>query len=325
VIVDAARYVDGVRVDERATDEASDGVGGGFSWIGLLEPDQDDFDSIHHLAGMHELAIEDATDANQRPKLDIYGDAMFVTMKTAGLHTDTGGIAFGELHVHVTGESIIVARHGDTNHLSDVRARLEAQPAVLAAGPVAVLHAIIDDVVDAYIPVLDALGDQIEAMEEAVFSGTNTDSAEALYELKREILHFVAATRPLIGPLETLVSGRVPVAGDSDYYRDVLDHLRRVVDRAETYRELLTTIFQAHLTKVSVRLAEVGVRQNEDMRRISAWVAIAAVPAGVGGIYGMNFEHFPELGWAYGYPFALGLIAATCTTLFGLFRRAKWL
>jgi len=323
MIVDAAHYIDGQRVELPDPWEAQHDQG--FTWIGLFEPDPTEFDGIHQVLGLHELAVEDATDANQRPKLEIYGDSMFLAMRTAGTDATTNEITFGELQIFVDAHSIVVVRHGEASALAEVRNSLETRPETLAAGPMAVLQAIMDQVVDCYGPVLDVLGDAVEAIEEAVFSDEGIDSVEEVYNLKRQVLHFLGATRPLKGPLEALVAGKVPVEGEPVYFRDILDNLTRLVDRAETYRELLTTVFQANLTQVSVRLAQVGVQQNEDMRRISAWVAIAASPTVIAGIYGMNFRHMPELDWTVGYPLALTVMATSCVVLYVLFRRAQWL
>jgi magnesium transporter len=322
-IVDAAHYARGRRLELGA--DWSPPVEEGFSWIGLFEPDPEEFDGIRQALGLHELAVEDATDANQRPKLEVYGDSLFVAVRTAAMRPNTDELVFGELQLFVAARSVVVVRHGDVSELTAVRARLESDPEALAGGPMAVLHAILDRVVDCYEPVVESLGDAVEAVEEAVFSDDGIDSIEQVYELKRQVLHLLGATRPLMGPLESIIAGKTPLEGRAAYFRDVQDNLARVVERVETYRELLTTVFQANLTQVSVRLAEVGVRQNEDMRRISAWVAIAASPTVIAGIYGMNFRHMPELDWRLGYPLSLGAMVLSCVVLFVVFRRAKWL
>jgi magnesium transporter len=323
MIVDAAHYVDGHRLEpfEPGQPPRKDG----FTWIGLYEPDPEEFDDIRESLDLHELAVEDATIANQRPKLEAYGDSMFIAARTAGLGHDDGEIVLGELQIFVAATSIVVVRHGDANKLTEVRNALEANPTLLAGGPMIVLHAILDRTVDCYGPVADILGDSVEAIEEAMFSDQGIESVEDIYELKRLVLHFLAATRPLIEPLQMLAAGKTPLEGEPAYFRDVVDNLSRVVDRTMTYRELLTSVFQANLTQVSVRLAEVGVQQNEDMRRISAWVAIAASPAIIAGIYGMNFRHMPELDWTLGYPFALAVMALSALVLYRLFRKSQWL
>ncbi len=323
MIVDSAHYVDGRRFEMSEPWKSPRDTG--FTWIGLFEPDPEEFDSISEILDLHELAIEDATDANQRPKLEIYGDSLFIAVRTAMPDADNGGIEFGELQIFVSADSVVVVRHGGASQLAQVRADLEDDPEALAGGPMVVLYAILDQVVDYFGPVADALGESVEAVEEAVFSDDGIESVEVVYELKRQVLHFLGAARPLIAPLETLATGKTPLIGDLVYFRDALDNLTRIVDRAETYRELLTTVFQANLTQVSVRLAQVGVQQNEDMRRISAWVAIAASPTVIGGIYGMNFRHMPELGWKLGYPLALTVMFISCLILYRLFRRAQWL
>jgi magnesium transporter len=211
-------------------------------------------------------------------------------------------------------------RHGGPSPLNDVRKQIESRPDMLKCGPGSVMHAIIDRVVDDYEPVLAGIEDDIEEVEEEVFSPGRRNPTERIYKLKREVLSMHRATAPLIEPLKKLARGDVPHVHEEirEYFRDVYDHVARANDAAESMREMLNGILDANT-------AQVSVRQNDDMRRISAWVAIAAVPTLLAGIWGMNFQHMPELSWRFGYPMALGVILVVMLTLYGLFKRAGWL
>ena len=325
MIVDCAVYEEGQRRDgamklhdayEACREE------GAWTWIGLYEPTEEEFDSIRREFALHELAVEDAIKAHQRPKLEVYDDMLFVVLKTARYIDPTEVVQFGEILIFLGGDSLITVRHGEGSDLHDVRLRLEEDPDYLARGPGAALHAIMDKVVDDYGPALSGLEVDVDQIEEQVFSpGPDSGNpAERIYHLKREVLEFVRATAPLIDPLERLAAGKyVQVHPDVvAYFRDVNDHVLRVHETLEGMRDLLTSVLEANLTQVSVR-------QNEDMRKISAWVAIAAVPTMIAGIYGMNFKHMPELGWPDGYPLALFLMVSICSTLYWRFRKAGWL
>jgi magnesium transporter len=266
---------------------------------------------------LHELAVEDAIKAHQRPKLEIYGDSLFLVLKTA--RWESGDIELGEILVFVGQGFIVSVRHGETA-LHEVRLRLEERPDLLRCGPGAALHAIVDKVVDDYGPVVEQLDAAIKEVEAEVFSGGRTNPAERIYALKRDVLEVHGAIVPLLGPVQELAS--VPHRHVSEeirpYFRDVHDHLLRVVAQVQEFRELLTSVLTANLTQTTVR-------QNEDVRKISAWAAIVAVPTMIAGIYGMNFEHMPELEWRFGYPLVLLAIAVACLTLYRAFRRAGWL
>ena len=328
-IVDCAAYIDGERVPS-CTDpiQAIDHVrtqGRGFVWIGLHEPDTDEMTVIAELFGLHELAVEDAVSAYQRPKMDRYDKYLFLVLKTVCYVEHTTGSAVeivqnGEIMMFLGADFIITVRHGTHSQLAGVRATLEADPEQLAIGPASVMHAIADRIVDEYLDVVEAVEDDIDDMENAVFTTDKPVDIEQIYLLKREILGLRRAVTPLTPAVRSLAGTPNPLVAAEirEYFRDVEDHLSVVADRVSSFDEMLTTLVQA-------ALAEVTTRQNEDMRKISAWAAIALVPTAIAGIYGMNFEHMPELTWTYGYPMALGFILIVCVLLFMLLRRRGWL
>jgi magnesium transporter len=329
-IVDCAIYRDGCRVPgqlswREAIDEV-DRTGEGFVWIGMHEPNEAQFAGIAERFGLHPLAVEDVINAHQRPKLEAYEDTLFAVVKT--VHYDDslpGGTAevveTGEVMVFLGMNFVITVRHGEHGGLHRVRMRLENDPDLLCLGPSVVLHAVLDSTVDSYVVVCRALQEDIDEAETAVFSASNriTDS-NVIYVLKREVLELRRSTAPLAPVLRQLSHGRVKQIEPRvrDYFRDVDDHLSEVVDRVNGFDDLLTTL-------VSANLARVSVVQNEDMRKISAWVAIAAVPTMLAGIYGMNFKHMPELSWTFGYPLVIAVMVAACGSLYRAFKRNGWL
>jgi len=323
VIVDSAVYEDGRRrngnVDVHEAMEACR-EHDCFTWIGLYEPTEDEFDSIRREFALHPLAVEDAINAHQRPKLEVFDDMVFIVLKTARYVDPTEVIKLGEILIFIGHDYIITVRHGEASELGGVRRGLEEQPALLRHGPGAVLHAIVDRVVDDYGPAIAGLGEDIDEVEDQVFSQMRSNVAERIYKLKREVLQFEHGVGPLVDPVDRLARGKYAVIHPEvrTYFRDVNDHLLRAHDQLEGFRDLLTSVLQANLTQVSVR-------QNEDMRRISAYVAMAAVPTLIAGIYGMNFDHMPELGWRVGYPGALLLMLSIVGFLFWRFKRAGWL
>jgi magnesium transporter len=323
MIVDCAVYEEGHRRDGAVGVEQAHAARqepGAFVWIGLYEPTEEEFDSIQREFQLHELAVEDAIKAHQRPKLEVYGDSLFIVVKTARYVDPEEVIELGEILLFVGDNFLITVRHGTASGLHEVRRDLEADQERLKRGPGAVLHAILDCVVDDYEAAIDGLTADIEQVEEQVFSPDRDNPAERIYKLKREVLAFEHATQPLAAPIDQLARGHFPLIHPDtrDYFRDVYDHLVRVHDQLVGFSDLLTSILQANLTQVSVR-------QNEDMRKISAWIAIAAVPTLIGAIYGMNFEHMPELTWTYGYPAVLVVMATICGILYRQFRRAGWI
>jgi magnesium transporter len=323
VIVDCAVYEDGQRREgglalEQAYEACSQP--GAFVWIGLKEPSPDEFDSIQREFELHPLAVEDAIKAHQRPKLEVYEDMLFLVIKTARYVDPVEEVELGEIAVFLGEGYIITVRHGSASDLHPVRERLEDSPELLRCGTAAVLHAVIDKVVDDYQPAIDGLLVDIEQVEEEVFSSAGSNPVERIYNLKREVLDFHRGTFPLLEPVERLSRGAYELVHPEirEYFQDVSDHLNRVHDQIDGLRDVLTSALEANLTQV-------GVRQNEDMRRISAWVAIAAVPTAIAGIYGMNFKHMPELDWTFGYPLVIAVMAAICSLLYWRFRRAGWL
>jgi magnesium transporter len=332
-VVNCAVYLDGARrTGHHPAAEAIAQVrrkkGNGFVWIGLHEPTEEEFAGIAELFGLHPLAVEDAVHAHQRPKLERYDTALFTIFKTvhyvehARLTATSEVVETGEIMVFTGPDFVITVRHGGHGSLGPLREGLEAVPEQLAKGPSAVLHAIADHVVDQYLAVTDAVQDDIDAVESEVFSdyrGRGADAAR-IYQLKRELLEFKRAVAPLARPLQRLAEDPLPLI-DSDiraYFRDVSDHLARVNEQIAGFDALIDSILQANV-------AQVTVAQNEDMRRITAWAAILAVPTMVCGIYGMNFDHMPELHWTYGYPLVLAVMAAACFLIHRGFRRNGWL
>jgi magnesium transporter len=323
VILDCAIYEEGRRRDGKvdlphAYKACRDH--GCFAWIGLLEPSVEEFDSLRREFDLHPLAVEDAIHAHERPKLEMYEDMALLVLKTARYVDPNEVVKLGEILLFVGRDFLITVRHGEASDLHGVRERLEGSPELLKAGPGAVVHAIVDKVVDDYGPALEGLEQDVEEVENEVFSPDRPDRTERIYKLKREVLAFYHAASPLLGPIDRLARGHYEIIPQEvrTYFRDVNDHLLRAHERLEGLRDLLTAVLQANL-------AQVTVRQNEDVRKISAAVAILAVPTMIAGIYGMNFEHMPELGWTFGYPLALALMAGICTLLYRYFRRVGWL
>jgi magnesium transporter len=322
VIANCSVYERGHRRDgdlplERAGSAARDDDA--FVWLGVVEPSATEFEAIAREFDLHELAVEDAVKAHQRPKVELYGDTLLVVVKTARYVDPEEVIEIGELLLFVNPSFVVTVRHG-AGDLAAVRARIEQRPDLLEHGPGMVLYAILDQVVDGYEVAAEGIEVDIQQVERQVFSEDRGNPAERIYKLEREVLDFQAAVAPLSGSVEEIARGHFEVvpAELHDYYRDVHDHLRRAGGQIAGFRELLGNALQANLTQVSVR-------QNEDMRKISAWVAILAVPTMIAGIYGMNFDHMPELEWRFGYPAVLVVIALACTLLYRRFKRAGWL
>jgi magnesium transporter len=323
MIVDCAIYEEGQRRDGRVDLEHAYDVRhepGKFVWIGLYEPTEEEFASLRREFRLHPLAVEDAIHAHQRPKLEVYDDMIFLVLKTARYVDPTEVIQLGEVLVFLGDDYIITVRHGEASELRAVREALEADPKHLRRGPGAVLHAILDRVVDDYQPAIEGLETDIEEVEEQLFTAERSNPTERIYRLQREVLQFRKASAPLVEPIAKLAAGHYAQIHPEihDYFRDVNDHLIRARDQLDAMRDLLAGSLQANL-------AQVGVRQNEDMRRISAWVAIIAVPTAIAGIYGMNFQHMPELRWELGYPGAVLLMLVICVSLYTYFKRVGWL
>jgi magnesium transporter len=324
VIVDCAVYeggrrrAGGVELDDAYDACRSDGSA--WVWIGLFEPGPDEFESVAREFELHELAVEDAIKAHQRPKLEKYGDTIFLVLKTARYIDESETVEVGEIMLFVGKSFIISVRHGAITDLHPVRESLEERSDLLECGPGAVLHGIVDKVVDDYNPVLLGIEDDVEELEDEIFSPRRTNPTERIYKLKREVLEMHRATAPLIEPLGELAERHEEYVHDNlrDYFRDVYDHVQRANEIVEGHRDLLNGILDANL-------AQVSVRQNDDMRKITAWAAIAAIPTVVGAIYGMNFKEMPELHWEFGYPAAILLMLAICAWLYRYFKKVGWL
>ena len=327
VIVDCAVYTDGKRREgalplEQALEAASEPDS--FVWIGLHEPSHDEFEAVREEFGLHELAVEDAIRAHQRPKLEVYDCDLFVVLKTARYDDRTERVEFAELQLFIGERYVVTVRHGQASALAHVRRTIEQDLGRIRCGPMAVLHAVMDHVVDDYAPVIDGLDNDMAEIEEAVFEPDRPrgapDPSQRIFKLKREVLEFYRNTEPLLEPLARLAAGQLPGAHPElgSYFRDVEDHLKRSVSAIAHARDLLSDALDANL-------AQVTVRQNDDMRTISAWLAIGGFPTVVGAIYGMNFEHMPELGTRYGYFVVVAISAAICLYLYRRFKKVGWL
>ena len=337
-VVQAALYRDGVRVATPASladtfRELRDQPDG-MAWIGLARPTEDEILSLAAEFDLHPLAVEDAMEAHQRPKLERYGETLFVVLRAARYLDASEEVDFGELHVFIGPDFLITVRHGAAPDLSAVRHRMEETPELLKLGPEAVLYAILDAVVDGYAPVVAGVQNDIDEIETEVFGGDPWVSRR-IYELSREMVEFQRATRPLVGMLHSLMAGFAKYDTDEElqrYLRDVADHVTHTSERVDGFRQALTDILTVNATLVTQQqnaemraLAEAGFEQNEEIKKISSWAAILFAPTLVGTIYGMNFEHMPELGWSFGYPFAIGLMGVVCVSLYLIFKRRDWL
>jgi magnesium transporter len=337
-LVDAGLYRDGVRV---ASPHSLDGVyaameadPAAFVWVGLYRPSAEDVLSLARRFDLHELAVEDAIVAHQRPKLERYDDTLFAVLNAARYLDTEEVVEFGELHVFVGPSFVITMRHSESPDLSGIRAGLEADPDLLALGPEAVLYAVLDAVVDEYIPVVAGLENDIDEIESQVFDG-DPKVSRRIYELSQEVFAFRRATHPLLRILDALAGGFEKYRVDEElrrYLRDVADHTTRVADRVDGFQLQLRDILTLNATLVAQQqneemrqLSRSGHEQNDEIKKISAWAAILFAPTLVGTIYGMNFSYMPELGWQYGYPMALALMAVVCLTLYLVFKRRDWL
>ncbi|HEX3792839.1 MAG TPA: magnesium and cobalt transport protein CorA [Pseudonocardiaceae bacterium] len=329
-VVDCGVYVEGKRLPGHWTHaEAIEEIRSrhnGFVWIGLHEPGGPQIEGIAATFGLHKLAVEDAVQAHQRPKLERYDDSLFMVLKTLKYvahespTTANEIVETGELMAFLGKDFIITVRHGNHSGLADLRRELECEPEHLRAGPAVVLHALTDRVVDNYLAVSKLLEADIDEVETRIFAPRTVIGSESIYLMKREVLEMRRAVMPLAQPVRMLAEGEirlVPTAVRS-YFRDVHDHLTTVTEQVAGYDELLTTLVDATLAKISLQ-------QNTDMRKITAWAAIISIPTMVAGIYGMNFQDMPELQWKFGYPLALLVILSACLILYRIFRRNEWL
>jgi magnesium transporter len=329
VIVDRALYRDGERVaapQDLAEMAAACRAADGIAWLGLYRPTHEEFADVTREFALHELAVEDAVGAHQRAKLEYYGETLFCVLHPARYVDETETVEFGEVHVFAGPRFVITVRHGHAPDLAAVRRSLETRPDLLRRGPVVILHAIMDRVVDDYAPVLAGVENDIDEIEDEVFdAGVRVDLSRRIYELTREVIAFQRAIKPLVAMLERLIVAPGVEEEEGRYLRDVHDHALRVQEQADGFRELLQNILSVTLTLETKTLGEVANEQNDQVKKISAWAAILFAPSMVGTVYGMNFEHMPELRWQHGYAFALALMGAVSLALYLLFKRRHWI
>ena len=292
-----------------------------FVWVGLHEPSEELLRRVQKEFGLHDLAIEDAHSAHQRPKIEMYGDSLFIVLRTAQVQSEGRGIEFGETHFFMGSRYLVSIRHGSSLSYTEVRARCEAKPALLRNGPAFALYALMDSIVDQYFLIVDALEQQLQALEEKIFSESfSRETTADIYNLKRELLEVKRSVSPLIDICNRLMRFDLELIpeGTRPYFRDVYDHAVRINEMVDILRELLTTALEANFSLISIS-------QNEVTKRFAGWAAIIAVPTMIAGIYGMNFRSMPELSWQYGYPVVLSLTIGSCVLLYAHFKRSGWL
>ncbi len=325
VIIDCAVYRDGVRRDVDCRDDMRAAVEAAnqphdFVWIGLHEPDADELRRVAEVFGLHPLAVEDAVKAHQRPKLERYESDLFLVLKTLWYVEETDQVETGEINIFVGERYVVSVRHGTGAALAGARRDLEQKTAVLGHGPAAVLYAICDRVVDEYEEVAGELEVDVSEIEQTVFSTSRSGDAERINRITRAGLACGRAVAPLREPVNRFATGTAGLIPKESmpFFRDVHDHVLRVSEEVAALDDLLSNVLSAHLAALSLQ-------QNDDMRKISAWVAMAAVPTLLAGIYGMNFDHMPELHWTFGYPLVIAVMATICAILYRLFKRSGWL
>jgi magnesium transporter len=337
VIVNNAIYKNGERIASpttlEETTELKDSLRG-MAWIGLYRPSVEEFQAVADEFGLHELAVEDAVQAHQRPKLERYADVIFVVLRCAHYVDPKEIIDFGEIHVFLGSDFVISVRHGEYPSLEKVRERLESEPALLALGPPAVLYGIMDQVVDEYRQVITGLEHDIDEIEIEIFGG-QPDVSRRTYSLAREVIEFQRAVNPLGPMLAAIREGKTGLTIDSslnEYYRDVQDHVIQTQEYVQGYREILQNVLSVNIAIVGLqqnedvqRLSQIAIKQNDEVKKISAWAAILFAPTLVGTIYGMNFDNMPELDWGYGYPIALLMMVSVSVILWAVFKRKGWL
>ena len=336
-VIDNAVYVQGRRTPDPASlDQTFQTLHArkGLAWIGLYRPDSSEIEAVANEFGLHELPVQDTISAHQRPKLERYGETLFVVLLPARYLDDVERVEFGELHVFVGPNFVITVRHAESPDLASVRHRLEADPALLGLGAEAILYAILDQVVDEYAPVVAGLENDIDEIEDQLFGG-DPAVARRIYELFREVIEFQRATQPLSGMLEALARGFDKYGVDLELQRnlrDVADHVTRVVEKGDAYRQLLQNALAVNATLVTQQqneemrsLTEASLAQSEEVKKISAWAAILFAPTLIGTIYGMNFDYMPELSWTLGYPLAVALMIGMGFLLYLVFKRRHWL
>lgn len=321
MVVNCAAYADGCRVANIPIEDISEAlkVPGRFVWVGLHEPDEALLRQVQKEFGLHDLAVEDALRAHQRPKLEEYGQGLFVVLRTAQMQDDR--IVLGETHIFVGPRYVVSVRHGSSLSYTDVRTRCEATPHLLRKGPGFVLYALMDFIVDHFFPILTALEERLDNLEEQIFEGQpDRDAIEHIYELKRDLLMLKRAVSPLIDICNRLmrIDNALIPTDTQPYFRDVYDHVIRINETLDTLRELVSSALDAKLSLISVG-------QNEVTKKLAGWAAILAVPTMIAGIYGMNFEFMPELHWHHGYWVVMGAMGTLCGFMYWRFKRSGWL
>lgn len=337
-LVDSAVYVRGHRVDSppnlHASYRSMRRRRGATAWIGLYRPDNAVLDSLQRAFGLHQLAVDDAISAHQRPKVERYGETVFVVLRPARYLDDEEVVEFGEVHLFTGPDFVVTLRHSEVPDLAEVRQRLERSPKLLARGPIAVLYAVLDRVVDDYAPVVAGLANDIDEIETEVFDG-DPHVSRRIYQLTREVIDFERAIAPLPQMIEAIAEGIGPLDADEElrrHLRDVQDHALHYIEQVDAYRQLLRDVLTVNATLVAQaqneemrQLSIAGHQQNEGVKRISSWAAILFAPTLVGAIYGMNFTSMPELDWAFGYPMALVLMVMVSAGLYGAFKYRGWM
>jgi magnesium transporter len=329
-IIDNAVYVDGLRVATPLNiEQTSEAMArhGGMAWIGLYRPDTGEMSAVAREFGLHTLAVEDAVHAHQRPKLERYDDNLFTVLRPARYLDASETVEFGELHIFTGRNFVVTVRHAETPGVARVRKKLEQRPELLGRGPEAVLYGLLDQVVDDYAPVVSGLENDIDEIEDQLFSGDTTVSRR-IYELAREVIQFQRAIHPLPAMVESLRGGFAKYNVDIELQRnlrDVEDHIQRLISRADSFRDLLQNALTLDGTLTANRQNLASAAQNEQVKKISSWAAIFFAPSVVASIYGMNFEYMPELGWVFGYPAALGMMAGAALLMYVIFKRKGWL
>ena len=323
MLINCVAYQDGKRLADLEIQQISDYLARpqGFVWVALRDASDVELDTMQSEFGLHDLAIEDAYNAHQRPKLELYEDSVFVVLRTAHMSASSRHLEFGETHIFLGHNYLVTVRHGSIRSHIGVRQRCESTPHLLSKGPGYVLYALMDFVVDQYLPVVQQIEEEVEELEDVIFGMADTGHATSrIYQLKRDLLSLRRAVSPLVEVCNRLMRFDLPHIPEDTrvYFRDVYDHIVRLNETIDAQRELLTTALEAHLSLMSHA-------QNEHMKRITAWAAMIAVPTMIAGIYGMNFKNMPELGWSYGYHASIVVMVAACVGLYVGFKRSGWL
>ena len=321
MLVNSVAYKDGKKFADVARDDIHEYLARNdcIVWVAVRDPEPHELEQLEEQFNLHPLAVEDARHGHQRPKFEEYGDSLFLVMHM--IEADGDELQVGEVDIFVASNYVLSVRSRSERNFSDVRARCEREPELMQHGTGYILYALMDAVVDRYFPILDSIETQLESIEDNIFAGTSPRvNIEALYGIKQDLMTLKHATAPLLEGVGKLYGGRVPVicSGLGEYYRDVSDHLARINQSIDAARDMVTTA-------ISVNLSLITLQESEVTKRLAGYAALVAIPTMIAGIYGMNFEHMPELKWIWGYPLALGTMVVIDAYLFYRFRKAKWL